>query len=100
MLTALNIFLTFSRLTRPNPHSTPLDLSFLTYSMSLFLFCSTAALKNPFQIVIRSFLLTSALACAYPKMLGPLVLGRLLPFAAGSRLLRDFINDVYEKGEL
>lgn len=57
-----------------------------------------AEIKEPFQIMIRSFLLTSSLACAYPKMLGPLVLGRLLPFAPGSNILNNFINGVYEKG--
>ncbi|XP_067950394.1 NACHT and WD repeat domain-containing protein 2-like [Watersipora subatra] len=55
-------------------------------------------LKNPFQIVIRSFLLTSSLASAYPKMLGPVVLGRILSFAPGSELLKNFVNGIYEKG--
>ena len=46
----------------------------------------------------HSFLLTSALVCTNPKMLGPLVLGCLIPFAASSELFSSFINGVYEKG--
>ncbi|XP_067951033.1 uncharacterized protein [Watersipora subatra] len=55
-------------------------------------------LKITLQILTRSLLLTSSLACTYPRMLGPLLLGRILAFAPGSDYLSKFVVDIYDKG--
>lgn len=54
--------------------------------------------EAPFSVLLQTFSMVSAIASNHPEMLGPLVLGRLLPFAAGSSLLQEFIRNIYKKG--
>ena len=53
----------------------------------------------PFYSMIRSLMLSSALACTHPTMLGPLFLGRLILFTAGANIIKDFVNNVYEPSD-
>ncbi|XP_067950407.1 NACHT and WD repeat domain-containing protein 2-like [Watersipora subatra] len=55
-------------------------------------------LENSFDKLFRAFMFSSSLLSVYPRMLGPITLGRLLAFAPGSELISNFVNGVYEKG--
>jgi len=56
-------------------------------------------IEQPFAILTKTMLLSSSLLGAYPKMVGPILLGRLIPFMAGSRILKQFINTTWVKGK-